>query len=399
MAIPDISALGKLLSTHEALWRPIPFYGVPEWTARHPQLLQWIRALSEERLAYYEQNPDALLDVTELQPFLPLAEIQSLITLPVSAELSLHPEVWGAHINGRKWLQIQYFASSVMPYAQTADLLVEWCAGKGHLGRLMSRLTDKPVRSVEWDAALCKQGELLAQKQSLNVQFTCADVLKPFQSPWCDARVPHVMALHACGDLHTELISKAVTEQLSVSMAPCCYHRIQAETYQPLSRQGKETIRANALSLDRESLRLAVQETVTAPGQVRAQREHLAIWRLAADLCRQALTGDDAYKPSPSLSYGQLPEHFKDYLRQQAKWHGFTVPDGVDDELWLQQARERFLHIRQEELVRHLFRRPLEIFLIADRALVLSEAGMKVDIEVFCPRELSPRNVLITAVR
>ena len=55
--------------------------------------------------------------------------------------------------------------------------VVEWCAGKGHLGRILAHRFTAPVTSIEWQAALCRQGKELAGKYKLAQQFICADVL------------------------------------------------------------------------------------------------------------------------------------------------------------------------------------------------------------------------------
>ena len=49
------------------------------------------------------------------------------------------------------------------------------------------------------------------------------------------------------------------------------------------------------------------------------------------------------------------------------------------------------------DLVRHQFRRLLELWLVLDRALYLAEQGYRVEVGEFCSRELSPRNLLIDA--
>ena len=50
------------------------------------------------------------------------------------------------------------------------------------------------------------------------------------------------------------------------------------------------------------------------------------------------------------------------------------------------------------ELVRHLFQRPLELWLLLDRALFLTEKGYRVTMGTFCEKRLTPRNVLIHGV-
>ena len=53
--------------------------------------------------------------------------------------------------------------------------------------------------------------------------------------------------------------------------------------------------------------------------------------------------------------------------------------------------------VRNLELVRALFRRPLELWLLLDRCLYLVEQGYSVRLGEFCPTFLSPRNLLILA--
>ena len=51
------------------------------------------------------------------------------------------------------------------------------------------------------------------------------------------------------------------------------------------------------------------------------------------------------------------------------------------------------------ELVRHLFRRPLELWLVLDYAVFLEEQGYRVRLGTFCDRQLTPRNLMLDAVR
>jgi hypothetical protein len=51
------------------------------------------------------------------------------------------------------------------------------------------------------------------------------------------------------------------------------------------------------------------------------------------------------------------------------------------------------------ELVMHVFRRPLELWLVLDRALYLQEQGARVALGEFCAKHLTPRNIFIHAER
>jgi len=58
---------------------------------------------------------------------------------------------------------------------------------------------------------------------------------------------------------------------------------------------------------------------------------------------------------------------------------------------------QRLAQVRNLELLRGLFRRPLEIWLLLDRALYLQEAGYQVQLGEFCATSLTPRNLLLLA--
>ncbi len=48
-------------------------------------------------------------------------------------------------------------------------------------------------------------------------------------------------------------------------------------------------------------------------------------------------------------------------------------------------------------LVRHAFRRAIELWLVLDLASFIAEQGYEVEVGSFCDRKLTPRNILISA--
>ena len=73
---------------------------------------------------------------------------------------------------------------------------------------------------------------------------------------------------------------------------------------------------------------------------------------------------------------------------------------GTEDWAALEAAGwQRLAQVRNLELVRGLFRRPLELWLVLDRALYLSENGYDVQLGAFCDRHLTPRNLMLLAQR
>ncbi len=60
---------------------------------------------------------------------------------------------------------------------------------------------------------------------------------------------------------------------------------------------------------------------------------------------------------------------------------------------------QRLAEVRNLELLRGLFRRPLELWLVLDRALFLAEKGYRVEVGSFCEPALTPRNLMVLAER
>jgi hypothetical protein len=385
--------LTERLADWQDLWRPLPFqHRRPPWGEAWPGLEAALLQLSDGDAARLQ---DAPFDASPLGDWLPVAELADLVALPeLAGDVAALPSSWGAHVGGRKWSQIEAFLPRLG--ASPGERLVEWCAGKGHLARALSRRLDAEVTAVEWQPALCREGQRLADRQGASVRMAEQDVLAPGAERWLSPGT-RVAALHACGDLHGRLIELTAEHGSAMTLAPCCYQRTADARYRPLSRQGRERMAASGLSLTREDLAMAVQETVTAPRHVRRQREQAGGWRLGFDLLQREVRGVDAYLPVPSLAYGRLPDRFEAFCRWAAERKGLVLPDGIDWPAVEAAGHRRRAEVTRLELVRHLFRRPLEVWLVLDRQRRLEEAGFSVELGTFCERELTPRNLLLRA--
>ncbi|NQD91284.1 SAM-dependent methyltransferase, partial [Pseudomonas sp. CrR25] len=101
-----------------------------------------------------------------------------------------------------------------------------------------------------------------------------------------------------------------------------------------------------------------------------------------------------------SLPSAWLAKDLADYCKDLAALKGLSAPPVSCDWVELQaQGWARLAQVRNLELLRALFRRPLELWLLLDRALYLQEQGFAVRLGSFCPSHLTPRNVLLLAER
>ncbi|MCE8001580.1 methyltransferase [Billgrantia ethanolica] len=387
------SRLTALLAEWQAVWRPLPFtQRRTTWCDRYPQLTETLLGLSDAQLAPLQADP---WHDSPLADWLPVAELAGLVELaPLAIKGEPLPAAWSEHVGGRKWQQIEAFVQhlDVAP----GERLLEWCAGKGHLSRALARQHEQEVSSLEWQASLCEEGRRLAAAQQAAVRLYRQDVLADEVADFLSADT-HVVALHACGDLHLGLLERVVASGCAVTLAPCCYHRTQAADYRPVSQLGQTLCHSHSLHLERADLALAVQETVTAPQGVRRHRERANAWRLGFDELQRELRGVDTYLPVPSLAYGQMPGSFDAFCHWAAQRKGLALEGGLDYRRYESAGWQRLAEVSRLELVRHLFRRPLETWLALDRVRRLEEAGFRVEIGTFCAHRLTPRNLCIRA--
>lgn len=390
---PRFSRLTSLLAAWQFLWRPAPFmYRRVPWRIEYPELADRLLGLSDAQVARLQTAP---WHGSPLDGWLPVGALAELVSLaPLDSEAVSLPEAWGQHVGGRKWRQIEAFVRHLQ--VKPHERLLEWCAGKGHLARALARCHGNEITALEWQSSLCQEGSRLAARQQVPVQLLQQDVLAADAGRFLTPPA-HGIALHACGDLHLRLLDLAAASGSAVSLAPCCYHRTRASDYRPVSQRGRQLCHSHSLRLERSDLALAVQETVTAPRGVQRRREQANAWRLGFDELQRELRGEDRYLPVPSLAYGRLPERFDAFCRWAAEQKGMVLPRSIDMAPYERAGWRRLAEVKRLELVRHLFRRPLEVWLVMDRVSRMEEAGFEVKLGTFCAPQLTPRNLLIRA--
>ena len=378
--------LDALLPVFRDLWHPQPFREVRSpWCQDWPNLADELLALADADVVYLNNDGSAALAL--LARHVPaVAEIAALAELPrqQGRALVVQRSSWAWEIPGRKQQQIEAFASASQCGGTS---VIDWCGGKGHLGRLLALQWQVPVHTLEIDPALCADGSALANRQRLSHEFLNINALTAAEWP---KRGQHAVALHACGDLHRHLIEHGAAVGVArFDVAPCCYYRGVASTYQSLS--GNLTTK-----LTRDDVRLAVTETVTASARLTVQRDKEMAWKLGFDAYRRANSAGEYrnFKPVPAAWFRG---GFSEFLTLMAGREGLPPPGaGVVSEFEANGWR-RQREVMRLSIVRHAFRRALEVWLALDLAVYLKNRGYVVELGSFCERQLTPRNLLISA--
>ncbi|AEX21574.1 methyltransferase [Vibrio sp. EJY3] len=390
--------INDCLIDNQSLWRFDPFqssiHPVLPWQEQYPDLCQWLASLSPLEIERLKAKPEEAL--AEISAYLPVLKLLSehthLETVPLKG-LDLDRGL-DSGVPGRKLEQIVAMGEAAIQ-SHYGEEWLEWCSGKGYLGRILTTQTDQPVTSFEYQQALCDSGQSAANEHQWKMTFIQGDafdakakaVFKPTQ---------HAVALHACGDLHIRLLQCGCEAEVSaMTISPCCYHLIQGETYQPLS----EIAQHSTLTLSKQELRIPLQQTVTGGERVRRHRQQEMIFRLGFDLITRQVLGIEEYQPVPSIRKSQLSEGFEAFCLWAAEKKAIDISQSIDFNKFETLAEQRFWHMERMSLVQLVFQRPLELWLALDKVLYLEQRGYRASLSEFCAKTVTPRNILICAYK
>ncbi|MEZ9565673.1 SAM-dependent methyltransferase [Vibrio artabrorum] len=386
--------LDLFLLEHQAYWRSEPFHlcqtQQQPWKKINRPLVDWLDSLNKENIQTLKDQPQLLVE--ELTRFFPqLDTAKQTVQFERTALIGLDlPRSTADGVPGRKLQQIMAMGEAALEHHQGKEWL-EWCAGKGFLGRILSQQSNQKVTSFEWQQSLCESGQKIADDHQLKMNFVQGDAFSDDADDVFNSN-QHAVALHACGDLHVELVKKCVTHGLpAVTISPCCYHLIRDETYQPMSSVAKNS----TLTLSRSDLRIPLQETVTGGERVKRHRQLEMSYRLGFSQLLKVELHIDEYIPVPSIRKSELAGGFESFCRWAVEVKEISLGADVDFEFYLAQGEKLFWEMEKLSLVQQAFRRPLEVWLALDRAIYLQEQGYEVSIEAFCERSVTPRNLLI----
>ncbi len=380
------------------LWQPRPFVGLPvSWEEQHREIALALRGLTLDQADYFGENPEQLIDK--------LPAIEWLVK--TNRDLSLWPDLEkspslsqqqaaAVNVPFRKWQQIHAFTRTLLAH-QPNEIQgwIDWCSGKGHLGRLLALTTGSKGLCIEKDAQLCCKGMFLANRQGADVRFLNLDVLHDdpglaMEPAW------GIAALHACGRLNLRLLRLIVKHRVSyLALAPCCYHRIDSDTFIPLSKRGQAT----GLLLSRNHLRFVALAEVVVSKQQRDRRRREQAYRLAFDLLVREASGQDSYHPLGQIPARWLAGPFEKFARAVAREHNFPLPNNWNPQSAEAAGWDRLVVVNALGIVRGLFRRTLESWLILDRNFFLQENEYQTTVGRFCDRQITPRNLMIIAER
>ena len=186
-----------------------------------PEVAGWLRTRGEAEVSSLERGEAVEGMPARLQEIFHSAarwgQVATLRGLPESGDADPRPP---RRIPGAKLGQVRALAAvaATVVHEVHAGRILDWCSGKGHLGREVARRTDRPLTLLEREAALCAAGATLAADEDVNCETFHVDVM---QGP-TQARLggdDAVVALDACGALSERLVEEAIAQRPAAVVA------------------------------------------------------------------------------------------------------------------------------------------------------------------------------------
>ena len=395
----NIDEIGTMLMAYRMFWSGRPFWNDRLlWEDTYPEISKFLRSWTMEELEHFERSP-------HLHPKAPnlireiAAQSTSLTKMSILYDTSVSlPTQLSYHIKKRKWSQIEHLLSAM---SNNHTGFVDWCCGKGHLGRTLTNHFDVPVHGLEIDSVLIESGkELTATNHHC---FTVCDVQQQSNIPKLQGTM---VALHSCGELLECAIDQYIEQDMEGGyFVSCCYHRISSEKRQNISAFASKY----DLVLDPFELRIPSTFEFSASQKMRKRRRREMEYRIAFDLILRDVTGSNTYQKLLSVPDSWKDDSFENFVQNIAKRESislsFSFSKNVNLNAYLIKGKEKLRQIRGLASLRSLFSRLIELWIVGDRALYIQEQREKrnqkakhdVQIGVFAPESVTPRNIVIIA--
>jgi hypothetical protein len=369
---------------------PIRLY--PEYCPE--ELKPWIKILKQkslEELVAFENNYDIRTDNHELTQL--LSNIRALIEFPSTDQVSERSLI-STKLKQKKQHEIKRILDLTDHIGPVT--FIDIGGGAGHLSENLVYRKDRFSYCIDQNLQFQKSGKQRIQNNSIpnaeKVQFknmTFGEQAQLFQS---HHEKNMVLGLHACGDLTPEILNYSNRIQADHLLSiGCCYQKLTDKyNLSSLAREHGIQFTTNAFNLAARCHSYQSLERLEQKIKIRSFRYglHLYLYFLGhKEFIPTGRTGTDDYERS-----------FEQYA---LKYAGKYIKPGKDARKFYDstEVQELISMIIHTDLLRGLFGRVIETYLVLDRALFLDENGYEVSIMELFDRKLSPRNLAINAKR
>lgn len=402
--------LHELLVEYFPLWSQEVMNEYPKTINDYPtEWLAELNQMSTEELFQIDskQSFDNIKGTT-LQNF--IERIQNLSHIE---QIELHPEIpledWAfAGVKFKKRHEIQKIVPKIKTIHQTLQFhhINDIGGGVGHLSRILAHYHSIPTFSVDQNKEFQEIGqkrmgrfrkiESAAEVTFINMKFgdNKDHDLKIF------TKDSFSLGLHTCGNLAVKLIEENLKHKtLGLLSFGCCYYTMKNEYDFPISDFYKKN---NFQRLNLFGLSLATRSHAEKNYANYLKKEKVKYYRYGLHLFLMK-----NFKRNDLVDIGECPLHvydepFSQYvlmkLQELNLTHNFHS-EQIESFFYSPQIRTELRTMFLCNIIRWQLGRALEVFILLDRCLVLSENGYEVEVRQYFEEALSPRNIGILGIR
>lgn len=338
-----------------------------------------------------------------------LIELSALESVPQRLEYNL--EDWAYNgVKKKKRHEIQKITSALRELQKSTpfESVVDIGGGVGHLARILAHYHSIACVSLDRDSEFQNIGKHRASKyrkidgsrevRFVNLDFTQTHSPELLKSIFTENSL--TLGLHTCGALANSVMKLSQDFQtVGLLSFGCCYHRLDPKKDYPLSAFYKEH---TPLELNLYALSLATRSHSAMTYSDYQTKERVKYYRYALHLFLRKHFKSDYFTEVGEcpikMYWGEFADYIKIKLSELNLTHQFTEEDF--NQFYRDEKTQKELRVMWIcNLIRWQLGRALEVYLLLDRSLSLSEQGMEVKIEQYFSEELSPRNIGILAIR
>lgn len=399
--------ISEFLKKHRDIWFSEILYDYPNWdkgyTNEIVQAFPTISLLSEEEIYQLEAKKNYhILQDGKLKEL--IKEIDSLTVIEKKEFIGedYEPLLW-QKIKGKKKHEIE----SIIPHLKNLNSqkklksIVDIGGGVGHLAKVCSYKIDCPAICLDMDEKLQEIGKKQISKRTKRPENEITFFPKKIESDKC--LLPHfskdslVTGLHCCGALSSNIIKASVQSPIhSVLSFGCCYFKMTKKEDFNLSLYAKN----QGLEISECALTLANRQSSDFNEKTFKTKQIVKNYRYTLHLL---LYKNFGIRQFTSLGGNRSNRYhnwsFSDYAREQLEKMKLEVPPKEELEKFYEDNQNEVNKMTRANIIRNLFSRPIELYLLLDRAIFLQENHFKVEVKTWFDGAISPRNIGIFAYK
>jgi len=289
------------------------------------------------------------------------------------------------------------------------ERIIDIGGGVGHLSRILAYYYSIESKCLDRDENFIKIGEERLKKFKVPIYAAPISFSKiEFGNPNDEAILSELIhnnhffsvGLHTCGELSLKVINTTISNQgVGLLSFGCCYHKFQSNQYFPLSNYYKENF---DLSMNLYAMTLATRAHRDHNFQNFINKKNVKYYRTALHLLLVKFFNLNHVHEVGEVHVREYSKSFSDYAisRLEHLKIQHSLSKETIEEFYLDLDNQKLLQeIFLKSLMRWSIGRPLEIYLLLDRAIYLEENNYEVKIEEYFDEALSPRNIGILAFK